>query len=208
MMLQCVAILDTSGKSEGKLLQLTFVFQLQRAMGFEQLAALKEQLKKQKPAPAKPAAKPSRERRSKPPVEAKPVDPVVLAIGKLQKRFPHAFPKNPAPKVPLKVGIFDDLKKHAQVLGLSEPELRDAMRTWCRGNRYWHCLVEGAVRVDLEGGEAGHVSAGDAARARRLKANRASASRSQAPKTSQASQTPPASQTPQAPDTSHAEKGA
>ncbi|KVP75775.1 ProQ activator of osmoprotectant transporter prop [Burkholderia ubonensis] len=99
-----------------------------------------------------------------------PVDPVVVAIGKLQKRFPLAFPKNPAPKVPLKVGIWADLAGQAQAVGLTEAELRDAMSTWCRGNRYWSCLVEDAVRVDLQGNEAGRVSKDDAARARRLKA--------------------------------------
>lgn len=110
-----------------------------------------------KPASAKPSA---------------PVDPVIVAIGKLQRRFPRAFPKNPAPKVPLKVGIWDDLAREAQAVGLSEAELRDAMSTWCRGNRYWSCLVEDAVRVDLQGAEAGRVTRDDAARARRLKSRR------------------------------------
>lgn len=110
-----------------------------------------------KAAPAKPSA---------------PVDPVIVAIGKLQRRFPRAFPKNPAPKVPLKVGIWEDLAREAQTLGLSEAELRDAMSTWCRGNRYWSCLVEDAVRVDLQGNEAGRVTRDDAARARHLKSRR------------------------------------
>ncbi|MDN7935082.1 ProQ/FinO family protein [Burkholderia metallica] len=115
-----------------------------------------------KPASAKPAsAKPSA-----------PVDPVIVAIGKLQRKFPRAFPKNPAPKVPLKVGIWDDLAREAEAIGLNEAELRDAMSTWCRGNRYWSCLVEDAVRVDLQGNEAGRVTHDDAARARRLKARR------------------------------------
>lgn len=99
-----------------------------------------------------------------------PVDPVIVAIGKLQKRFPLAFPRNPAPKVPLKVGIWADLAADAQAIGLNEAELRDAMSTWCRGNRYWSCLVEDAVRIDLQGNEAGRVTRDDAARARRLKA--------------------------------------
>ena len=92
-------------------------------MGFEQLAALKEQLAKQaqaesraktRRAPPKASARPTK------PVNepAKPVDPVLQAIAKLQKRFPATFPKNPAPKVPLKVGIFEDLVPHAQELGL------------------------------------------------------------------------------------------
>jgi ProP effector len=101
------------------------------------------------------------------------VDPVVKSIGRLQKRFPIAFPKNPAPKLPLKVGIFEDLVAHAKELSLSEAELRDAIKTWCRGSRYWKCLVEGAARVDLTGAAAGQVSAQEASGAQRLQAHRA-----------------------------------
>ncbi|MBW8837781.1 MAG: ProQ/FinO family protein, partial [Burkholderia sp.] len=111
-----------------------------------------------------------------PAADAKPVDPVVKSIGRLQKRFPNAFPKNPAPKLPLKVGIFEDLVVHAKELSLSEAELRDAIKTWCRGSRYWKCLVEGAARVDLTGAEAGKVTAQEAAGAQRLQAHRAAKS--------------------------------
>lgn len=155
-------------------------------MGFEQLAELKKQLAaaRAEAAPAakpvakpgaKPARKPSPPRRAAPApkVDAKPVDPVVKSIGKLQKRFPNAFPKNPAPKLPLKVGIFEDLVVHAKELSLTEAELRDAIKTWCRGSRYWKCLVEGAARVDVSGGEAGKVTAQEAAGAQRLQAHRA-----------------------------------
>jgi ProP effector len=143
-------------------------------MGFEQLAALKDQLAKQ--AERERVEKASRVRRAAPAANkskpVKPVDPVVLAIAKLQKRFPLAFPRKPAPKVPLKIGIFEDLVKHGQELGLSESELRDAISTWCRGTRYWTCLVEGAARVDLAGAAAGQVQPRDASRARRLKSAR------------------------------------
>jgi ProP effector len=130
---------------------------------------------------ARPARKPAQPRRdapaaaaqAKPAVDAKPVDPVVKSIGRLQKRFPITFPKNPAPKLPLKVGIFEDLVVHAKELSLSEAELRDAIKTWCRGSRYWKCLVEGAARVDLTGAAAGLVSAQEAAGAQRLQAHRA-----------------------------------
>lgn len=101
------------------------------------------------------------------------MDPVVRSIGRLQKRFPIAFPKNPAPKLPLKIGIFEDLVAHAKELSLTEAELRDAIKTWCRGSRYWKALVEGAARVDLSGAEAGQVSAQEAAGAQRLQAHRA-----------------------------------
>jgi ProP effector len=104
--------------------------------------------------------------------KSKPVDPVVLSIGKLQKRFPKAFPKNPAPKVPLKVGIFKDLLLHSEELGLNEAALRDAIKVWCWGSRYWACITENAMRVDLNGEDAGQVLPGEAARARGLQAKR------------------------------------
>lgn len=103
----------------------------------------------------------------------KPVDPVVRVIGLLQRRFPKAFPKNPAPKLPLKVGIFEDALAQVGELGITEAELRDAIRTWCKGTRYWDCMVTGVPRVDLTGQAAGEVSEADAKRAQRLKANRA-----------------------------------
>src|SRR5580658_4615731 len=195
-------------------------------MGFEQLAALKEQLAKQaaekraakqakqrkharspKPATesrqapqaspdaqakqtrpdaqarqARPDAQARHARHAKagrpspaaqhaaPAQKSKPVDPVVLSIGKLQKRFPKAFPKNPAPKVPLKVGIFKDLLLHAEELGLDEAALRDAIKVWCWGSRYWACIVDNAMRVDLNGEDAGQVLPAEAARARGLQA--------------------------------------
>ena len=148
-------------------------------MGFEQLAELKRQLAREaksakRQAASPQAAKPARPARPAQPgikgqVAAKPaaVDPVVRVIGKLQKRFPAAFPKNPAPKVPLKVGILADLLAHAGELGLTEAEIRDAVSTWCRGSRYWACLTDGAARVDLTGAAAGVVTARDAGFARR-----------------------------------------
>jgi ProP effector len=142
-------------------------------MGFEQLAVLKQQLTKEAKEAKRKAAKPLRVAQ---PAESKTtgrtgakngtVDPVLRVIGKLQKRFPAAFPKNPAPKVPLKVGILTDLLTHAAELALNEAEIRQAVGTWCRGSRYWACLTDGAARVDLTGASAGLVTARDAAFAR------------------------------------------
>lgn len=120
------------------------------------------------PRPPRPAARPA----APVAVRSKPVDPVVLTIGKLQKRFPKAFPKNPSPKVPLKIGIFEDLLAHAAELALTETELRAAIKIWCRGSRYWTSMVEGALRVDLAGEEAGRVSPEDGVRATKLEEGR------------------------------------
>ncbi|WP_408123235.1 ProQ/FinO family protein [Caballeronia grimmiae] len=90
-------------------------------------------------------------------------------MGKLQKRFPAAFPKSPAPKVALKVGIIDDLLAHGAELQLSEQELRDTLRVWCQGARYWSAQAKNAPRVDLYGTTVGTVSLAESARARRLR---------------------------------------
>src|ERR1700744_2784682 len=113
-------------------------------MGFEQLAELKGQLAQQ--AEVKHIARLPRRRHSGAAACSAPVDSVVIAIGKMQKRFPRAFPKRPAPKVPLKIGIFEDLLSHSTELALTNTELRAAMKAWCRGSRYWTCLTKGAVR--------------------------------------------------------------
>jgi ProP effector len=140
-------------------------------MGFEQLAALKRQLAEE--APPQPTKGKSRksERRADSKRNA-PVDAVVLTIGKLQHRYPKAFPKSPEPKVPLKVGVLQDLLACSAELGLTEKEIRDAMKTWCRGGRYWACTVAGASRVDLNGQKVGEVSEHDASRASLLEAQR------------------------------------
>jgi ProP effector len=138
-------------------------------MGFEQLASLKDQLAQQ--AQAEKLAKQPKKKPA-PAKKTEPVDPVVLVIGQLQKRFPKAFPKNPAPKLPMKIGIHRDLLEQSELLGISKKALREAIKTWCWGNRYWACIVEDAVRVDLNGDEAGRVTQEDAAQARGLEARR------------------------------------
>jgi ProP effector len=138
-------------------------------MGFEQLASLKDQLAQQ--AKAEKLAKQPKKKPA-PARKTEPVDPVVLVIGQLQKRFPKAFPKNPAPKLPMKIGIHRDLLEQSEQLGISKKALREAIKTWCWGNRYWACIVEDAIRVDLNGDEAGRVTKGDAAQARGLEARR------------------------------------
>lgn len=159
-------------------------------MGFEQLAALKEQLAAQaaekrqqsrKPAPAgkprserpardgKAAARPQRpaQRREQP-----DVDPVVLTISKLQRLYPKTFPKKPEPKVALKIGILQDLLAQADNIKLTEEEIRAAIKTWCEGSRYWSCMTEGAVRINLQGEAEGQVTAPEAVRAKQLSARR------------------------------------
>jgi ProP effector len=90
------------------------------------------------------------------------VDGAARAVTMFQRNFPRAFPRNPASKVPLKVGILRDLLARAAALGLSERDIRNGVKLWCRGQRYWTCLVEGNERVDLNGTSTGFVTAAEA----------------------------------------------
>ncbi len=122
-------------------------------MAFEQLASLRDQLAKEAAA--------AKQSKNLPKKKAKPVtsiDPVILTIRSLQKHFLLAFPKKPASKLPLKIGIHEDLLAQADQLAVDIDVLRTAIKTWCSGLRYWDCLIEDAIRVDLNGEPAGHVS--------------------------------------------------
>lgn len=130
-------------------------------MGFEQLAELRDRLRAEKePAKADGARRPKQSK----PANPKPhqQDPAVEAIRPLQKHFPLAFPKSPAPKVPLKEGILKDAEQHLELLGLTSEQLGLAISTWCRGARYWASMIEDAPRLDLSGQAAGSVTAAQA----------------------------------------------
>jgi ProP effector len=126
-------------------------------MGFEKLEQLKLSLAKEaetiKPATGKPLTK---------------VDQVVLDISRLQKLYPKAFPKNPLPKVPLKIGTLDDLISRSKEIGLSDDNLKSALHTWCSTKRYWISVKAGAQRLDLDGNFAGEVQTHEAAHANAL----------------------------------------
>jgi ProP effector len=94
-----------------------------------------------------------------------PRDPLLVAIGRLQHAFPKAFPKKPAPRVALKLGIVEDLYAHAAKLRLSEDEIKAAIATWCSVGRYWAALTKDAVRFDLNGEPSGTVTAAEAGHA-------------------------------------------
>lgn len=105
---------------------------------------------------------------SRPSTPAQDVDPVVVTISRLQRKFPKAFPKKPAAKVPLKLGVHEELLGQAEALGLPAEDITLAIKTWCQGARYWACLVENAARVSLDGEAVGVVTAVEAKRARQL----------------------------------------
>ena len=137
-------------------------------MGFEQLAELRDRLRAEKQQVKADSAQQPKQPKRKPSPQAKPreQDPAVAAIWPLQKHFPLAFPVNPAPKVPLKEGIFKDAEQHLELLGLTREQLKLGISTWCRGARYWASLVEDAPRLDLNGQAAGTVTAAQALHAK------------------------------------------
>jgi ProP effector len=112
-------------------------------MGFEQPISLRDQLAQQALA-EKALNQQNKKTRS---VSKKTVDPMVQMIGQLQKHFPSVFPKSPSPKMPLKMGVSTDLLEQSALLGINQEVLLDAIKIWCKGNRYWTCRVEEAGRV-------------------------------------------------------------
>lgn len=122
-----------------------------------------------KPANARQnAGKPGGNKRPARPARPEPTDPLVLAISRLQRQFPAAFPRKPAPKVPLKLGIHNDLYALSESLQLDQPQIKAAIQEWCQGSRYWACLIEDAARIDLSGATVGTVTVEEAKRARQL----------------------------------------
>ena len=136
-------------------------------MGFEQLASLRDELAQQATLEKLSNKKTNTEARSS--KNYSKVEPSVLVIGQLQKTFPLVFPKNPAPKIPLKIGIHTDLFEHADQLTISQDQLRAAIKVWCTGNRYWECVVENANRVDLNALAVGQVTKAEAISAKKMK---------------------------------------
>jgi ProP effector len=139
----------------------------QERMGFEKLATLKARLDDDaKRTTSAAGVRPSRvdaggaiKRRSSDPRTS---DAAARAVATLQKNFPRAFPRSPAPKLPLKVGILKDLLVQAASIGLNERDVRNGIKLWCRGHHYWTRLIAGSGRIDLHGAIVGVVSADEA----------------------------------------------
>lgn len=88
------------------------------------------------------------------------------AIELLCERFPHCFFMHEARRVPLKIGIFDDLA--VRLDGAVEPVLIGlALRNYTWNLAYRRSQKQGRPRIDLDGNEAGTVSEADALSAAR-----------------------------------------
>ncbi|MDH2999079.1 RNA chaperone ProQ [Pasteurellaceae bacterium LFhippo2] len=81
------------------------------------------------------------------------------AIAYLVEKFPLCFSSEGEAK-PLKVGLFQDLSEAlANDEKMSKTIIRQALRAYTMSWRYLHSCKDGAVRVGLQGEEAGVVDA-------------------------------------------------
>src|SRR5262249_62314408 len=92
-------------------------------------------------------------------------------IALLAEGWPRCFMLAEDRRLPLKVGIFHDLK--AALGGKVSPDhLSRALRTYCSAPDYQRHLKDGAARIDLDGQRAGTVTPSEAKWARASRAER------------------------------------
>jgi sRNA-binding protein len=89
--------------------------------------------------------------------KAKKAAEAVAALRFLIEQFPDCFGWND--HRPLKLGIHKDLEAR----GIDPRVLPLALPRYCRHIAYQHALVEGAIRIDLDGQPAGIVTSEEAA---------------------------------------------
>ncbi|MBS9476197.1 ProQ/FINO family protein [Ancylobacter radicis] len=78
----------------------------------------------------------------------------------LVERFPRTFMPKGERKIPLKVGIYQDLRIAAP--DLSARKMADALHDYTTGRTYLRALVAGAHRIDLDGWPEGVVTTEEA----------------------------------------------
>lgn len=101
----------------------------------------------------------------------KTTPPIKEVIACLCDKFPSCFIAEGEAK-PLKIGIFQDLSEAlTSSENLSNSLIRQALRSYTKSWRYLHACREGAVRVGLDGQEAGVVDAQQAEHAQQTLAN-------------------------------------
>jgi ProP effector len=91
----------------------------------------------------------------------------------MRVRFPKSFFADgvPSPWRPLKSGIHRDIAVRAPDLAVSKSILREALGLYVSRAAYRDGLFEGAVRIDLDGADAGLVTREQLAAALRRNAN-------------------------------------
>ncbi|MDQ2695309.1 MAG: ProQ/FinO family protein [Pseudomonadota bacterium] len=91
------------------------------------------------------------------PPEAAPSRHPQKILPLLCERFPIAFPSPPAPPVPLKRGIRQDLEAALQGV-LDVADIRRTIKFWVRSLAYRQVIAAGGQRVDLQGQPVEEVS--------------------------------------------------
>jgi ProP effector len=90
---------------------------------------------------------------------------VLETLACLREWHPSTFAAPDTPRrPPLKRGIHADII--ARIPAINPSEVRAALAYYVRGLSYLHALTEGAARIDLDGAEAGSVTAEEAANAK------------------------------------------
>jgi sRNA-binding protein len=84
------------------------------------------------------------------------------AIGDLLAAFPLAFSTEPRHIRPLAIGIRQQIYARC---ALSHRDVGDALRRYTNRVAYLRTIIEGAVRVDLDGAASGNITAKEAAHA-------------------------------------------
>jgi sRNA-binding protein len=74
----------------------------------------------------------------------------------LASHFPNTFFVRPQTKLPLKIGIREDIL--AEWPEIDAGLLDTALRDYTAGTRYWDVLIAGADRIDLNGNPSGIVT--------------------------------------------------
>jgi ProP effector len=115
-------------------------------------------------------------------------DHLIEKLAKLVSAYPKTFFPRPEDRKPLKLGIHGDINSDT-THGLSSNDVRQVIGWYCSSSAYRAAMVEGAIRVGLDGEAAGEVTAAAAAVAkaamrREVKAERKAVAAVVAPETS------------------------
>jgi ProP effector len=129
------------------------------------------------------------------PIDVDAITKANATIDILSQRFPRAFSRDGAKRRPLKLGIHFDLVA-ALDGAIPSLDLRAALQLYTSSPWYQRTLIAGAVRVDLNGDEAGEVSAEHAEIARQSLTKRSSTSTPSPTSTSTPSPSPTSTPTP------------
>ena len=106
-----------------------------------------------------------------------------ILLNRIAEDFPNTFLKPGQDARPLKIGIFKDLVNHyadrLESMGFADEKtfkevMKVTMCMYCRSYRYYHAVLLGVERIDLEGMDAGkptenHIKSAEQSMERHIK---------------------------------------